>query len=129
MLHDKAGGKQRVFIEAVQEGVAEHIGDLQLCAQQHGEDEENRHALIFKQCKSIQAQHAAPALFCLLIGDRNVRQRQREQRQHHGERSTNIELHMAQFEAGKAHRPHRQNKADGAPNTDRREVGHDIQAG
>ncbi len=34
---------------------------------------------------------------------------------------------MAQFETGEAHRPHRQNKADGAPNTNWRELFDDIQ--
>ena len=36
---------------------------------------------------------------------------------------------MAQLEAREAHAPHRHDKADGAPDTDWREVGDDIQTG
>ncbi|MNP51688.1 hypothetical protein D3C76_1460300 [compost metagenome] len=57
MLYDKAPGEQRVVIEAVQEGIAEHVGDLQLRTQQHGEDKEDRHAFVFKQCKCVQTEH------------------------------------------------------------------------
>ncbi len=110
----------------MQEGIAEHVGDLQFRAQQHGEDKEDRHAFVFKQRESVQAEHGAPALVFLLVRYRNMRQRHREQRQHHGERRTDVELHMAQFEAREAHAPHRHNKTDGAPDTDWREIGHDI---
>ncbi|MNV55799.1 hypothetical protein D3C71_1480460 [compost metagenome] len=34
---------------------------------------------------------------------------------------------MAQFEACEAHAPHCHDEADGAPDTDWREIGHDIQ--
>ena len=110
----------------MQEGVAEHVGDLQLRAQQHGEDEEDRHAFVFEQREGIQAEHGAPALVFLLVRHRNGWQRQGEDRQQYGERRTDIELHMAQFEAREAHAPHRHDKADGAPDTDWREIGHDI---
>ncbi len=128
MLHDKAGGKQRIFIKAVQEGVAEHVGDLQFRAQHHREDKEDRHAFVFKQRKGVQPQHAAPALFLLLVRNGNVWQCQSEQHQHDRQRRANVQLHMAQLEAGEAHRPHRQNKADGAPDADWREVGNDVHA-
>ena len=35
MLHNKAAGKHRIFVEAVQEGITEHVGNLQFRAQQH----------------------------------------------------------------------------------------------
>ena len=126
VFNDKAAGEQRVVIEAVQEGVAEHVGDLQLCAQQHGEDKEDRHAFVFKQRERVQAEHGAPALVFLLVRNRNGWQRQGEDRQQHRERCADIELHMAQFEAREAHAPHRHDKADSSPDTDWREIGHDI---
>ena len=129
MFNDEAAGEQRIVIEAVQEGITEHIGNLQLCAQHHREDEENRHTLVFKQREGIQTQHGRPALVFLLIGDWDMRQRQGEQRQYDGQRRADIQLHMAQFKAGEAYRPHRQNKADGAPDTDWREVCNNIHPG
>ena len=58
-----------------------------------------------------------------------MRQRQGEQHQYQGQCRTDVQLHMAQFKAGEAHSPHRQNKADGAPDTNWREVGNDIHPG
>ena len=126
MLHDKAAGEQRIFIKAVQEGVAEHIGDLQFGAQHHRENKEDRHTFVFKQREGIKAQHGGPALVFLLIGHRNMRQRQGEEHQQQGERRADIELHMAQFKAGEADAPHGEDKTNGAPDTNRREIGHDI---
>ncbi len=129
VFNDKAAREQRVVIEAVQEGVAEHVGDLQFRAQQHGEDKEDRHAFVFEQRECVQAEHGAPALVFLLVRNRDGWQRQGKYRQHHGERSTDIELHMAQFEAREAHAPHRHDKTDGAPDTDGWEIGDDIHTG
>ena len=127
MLDDKATGEQRVFIEAVQEGVAKHIGDLQFGAEHHGEDKEDCHTLVFKQRKGVQAEHLGPALVALGVGDRNMRQRQGEQRQQDRQRRADIKLHMAKLEAREANAPHGEDKADGAPDTNWREIGHDIQ--
>ena len=127
MLDDKAAGKQRIFIEAVQEGVTEHVSDLQLGAEHHREDKEDSHTLVFKQRKSVQAEHLRPALIALGVGDRNMRQRQGEQSQQDRQRRANVQLHMAQFKAGEAHAPHGEDKADGAPDTNWREIGDNIQ--
>ena len=65
----------------MQEGVAEHIGDLQLGAQHHRENKEDGHAFVFKQREGIEAQHGGPALVFLLISHWNMRQRQGEEHQ------------------------------------------------
>ena len=127
MLDDKAAGKQRIFIEAMQEGVAEHIGDLQFGTEHHREDKEDSHALVFKQRKGVKPQNLRPPLIALGVGDRNMRQRQGEQRQQDRQRRANVQLHMAQFEAREADAPHGEDKADGAPDTNWREIGDDIQ--
>jgi hypothetical protein len=58
-----------------------------------------------------------------------MRQRQGEQRQYDRECRPDVKLHMAQFEACEAHAPHGHDKADGAPDTDWREVGDDLHTG
>jgi hypothetical protein len=53
VLDDKAAGKQRIFIEAVQEGVTEHIGDLQ-SAPSIIEKIKKIATLVFKQRKAFR---------------------------------------------------------------------------
>lgn len=65
----------------------------------------------------------------LLVRHRNVRQGKGKQYQQNGKRRADIKLHMAQLETGETHAPHRQNKANGTPDTDRWEVSHNIHAG
>ena len=127
MFDDKAAGKQRIFIEAVQEGITEHVGDLQLGAEHHRKDKEDGHALVFKQRESVKPQHLRPALITLGVSHRDRRQRQGEQRQQYRQRRTDVQLHMAQLKAGEADAPHGEDKADSAPDTDRRKIGNDIQ--
>ena len=58
-----------------------------------------------------------------------MRQRQGEQREDNGKHRTDVELHVAQFEAREADAPHCHDKADGAPDTNRWEIRHNIQTG
>ena len=90
-------------------------------------NKEDRHTFVLNSAKASKAQHGGPALdFSADWLPEYAAASGVKEHQQQGERRADIELHMARSKPGEADAPHGEDKTDGAPDTNRREIGHDI---
>ena len=80
MLHTEGICIGRYLTEGADEGISKAIGDLQADAEEHREDEEERHLTLLEEHESTQAKGFDEALALSLGSRRAVGERQRIER-------------------------------------------------
>ena len=132
MAHDGRVGVLGHRAEVLDITVAEGIGNLKSGAQQHREDEEDRHAFLLEESECAESERVDPRLAFPGMTDRTARQREGVDRENQGEDGRNVQLPIGQFDLYAAYlnqidEPHGGDEADRAPDPDGREVLHGIE--
>ena len=125
------------------EGACIAVGHLQRHTQQHGEDEEEGHALFAEEAEGVQSQHLRERTARFALDKRAGGKREAIEEQQDAEQSADSELHVGVLElaglvsqgetegtvrqASAIHKPHRGDEAHCAKYADGREVRDGVQ--
>ena len=119
MLYAESVGERLNCAETGNERVGITIGNLQAHTEQHREDKENRHLLLFEQCKGLQPHCLHKRLALHFAFGRTLGHSERIERKQDAQSATDDKLQTILLETAQIHNPHCSDKTDRTKHTDR----------